>query len=223
MYAPAQMVQMYAPVTSQERFVNQNSKMLKVAMGPDVLARTGAMVAYEGFIQFNYDHPDIGRYMQQWATGEQLPLMRCTGQGNLFLAHGGADIVCFQLNNESICVNNSNVLAFDAHLQWSVDVVRGAAALASGGLFNIVIQGSGWVAITSHGPPIVLRAEQAPTWVDFDSIIAWSHNLQTNVKTSIGWKNLIGKGSGEAFQLGFTGQGYVIVEPYEPPPPPATA
>ncbi len=220
MYAPAEMVQMYAPVQSQERFVNQNSKMLKVLMGPDVLARTGAMVAYEGYIQFNYDHPDIGRYMQQWATGEQLPLMRCTGQGNLFLAQGGSDIVCFQLNNESICVNNTNVLAFDAHLQWSVDVVRGAAALASGGLFNIVIQGTGWVAITSHGPPIVLRAEQAPTWVDFDSIIAWSHSLQTTVKTSIGWKNLIGKGSGEAFQLGFQGQGYVIVEPYEPPPPP---
>ena len=190
-------------------------------MGPDVLARTGAMVAYEGMMQFAYDHPDMGKYMQQWATGESVPLMRVYGQGNLFLAHGGADIVCFQLNNESICVNNTNVLAFDAHLQWSIDVVRGAAALASGGLFNVVIQGSGWVAITSKGPPIVLRAEQAPTWVDFDAVIAWSHNLQTNVKTSIGLKNLIGKGSGEAFQLGFNGQGYVIVQPCEPLPTPA--
>jgi uncharacterized protein (AIM24 family) len=120
-------------------------------------------------------------------------------------------------------VNNTNVLAFDAHLNWQIDRVRGAAAMSSGGLFNVVISGQGWVAITSKGPPIVLRAEQAPTWVDFDSIIAWSHSLQTDVKTSIGWKNLIGKGSGEAFQLGFKGQGYVIVQPYEPPPAPATA
>lgn len=221
MYGPADLQTMYAPIQTQDRFSNQSSKMLKVLMGPDVLARAGSMVAYEGYVQFTYDHPDISRYMQQWATGEGLPLMRCTGQGDLYLADAGADVVCFQLNNESICVNNTNVLAFDGHLQWNVDVVRGAAALASGGLFNIVIQGQGWVAITSHGPPIVLRAEQAPTWVDFDSIIAWSHSLQTTVKTSIGLKNLIGKGSGEAFQLGFQGQGYVIVQPYEPPPTPA--
>ncbi len=35
-------------ISGQNRFALQNSQMLRVALGPDVLAAKGAMVAYQG-------------------------------------------------------------------------------------------------------------------------------------------------------------------------------
>ena len=45
--------------------------------------------------------------------------------------------------------------------------------------------------------------------------MAWSANLQTQLKTSFKAGALIGRGSGEAVQVGFHGQGFVIVQPSE--------
>ena len=39
--------------------------------------------------------------------------------------------------------------------------------------------------------------------------------MSTSIKTDVNVKNLIGKGSGESIQVGFTGQGWVLVQPSE--------
>ena len=69
------------------------------------------------------------------------------------LSDYGADVVCLSLNNESVSVNGTNLLAFDAHLQWGVERVKGLAKFAGQGLFNVAVSGAGWVAITSRGTP----------------------------------------------------------------------
>ena len=78
------------------------------------------------------------------------------------------------------------------------------------------------MALTSDGPPVVLNAAEAPTFADTNAVVAWSANLQTQLKTSFKAGALIGRGSGEALQVSFYGQGFVIVQPSEGFPPVAT-
>jgi hypothetical protein len=65
----------------------QNSKLPKIALDGHVMARQGAMVAYQGQIEFQaMGSGGIGRFIQQKLTGEGIPLMQATGRGDLFLA-----------------------------------------------------------------------------------------------------------------------------------------
>ncbi|AZK96392.1 MULTISPECIES: AIM24 family protein [Streptomyces] len=209
----------YAPTPLAARMENHGRTMLKVAMatGHDLYARTGSMIAYEGFVQYEANPPSAQQALTQWATGEGAPIMRCHGDGVLYLADYGADVVVIYLNNDSLSVNGSNVLAFDAHLQWSVQKVKGMAKLAGTGLWNVEIAGTGWVALTSRGTPIVVDCGrgQDETYVDPDALVAWSPHLKVKAKRSMKAGALIGRGTGEAYQMAFSGEGIVVVQPSE--------
>ena len=86
--------------------------------------------------------------------------------------------------------------------------------MMAGGVFNTTFTGTGTVAITSHGSPVVLNVD-APTYADIQAAIAWSSSLTTAVRRTAGAGAIIGRGSGEAFQLGFSGQGFVVVQASE--------
>lgn len=208
----------YAEVSSGERVALQNSKLLKVLLGNDVLARQGSMVAFQGAIDFDHEGAGAARFLKKALTGEGLPLMRCHGQGELFLAEGAKYVHIIYLDNAGLSVNGRNVLAFEPSLSWDIARVQGASVVA-GGLFNTRMQGSGWVAVTTKGEPVVLRTDQ-PTFVDTDAVVAWSAGLTTSLRRSVKMKALIGKGSGEAVQLAFQGNGIVIVQPSEGDGPP---
>ena len=70
---------------------------------------------------------------------------------------------------------------------------------------------------------LLAKAASRPTpigpFADANALVAWSIGLQTNIKSSVTAGSLIGRGSGEAFQVAFSGQGFVIVQPSEGPPP----
>ena len=63
-------------------------------------------------------------------------------------------------------------------------------------------------------PPVVLNVD-APTYADIHAAVAWSASLTTSVRRTAGASALIGRGSGEAFQLVFNGQGFVVVQASE--------
>ncbi|GAA2952445.1 AIM24 family protein [Streptomyces enissocaesilis] len=209
----------YAPTPIAARMENHGRSMLKVAMatGRDLYARTGSMVAYEGFIQYEPNPPAARQVASQWVTGEGAPIMKCAGDGLLYLADYGADVVVINLDNDSLSVNGSNVLAFDADLRWSVEKVKGMAKFAGQGLWNVEIAGTGWVAVTSRGTPIVVESGRGEdeTYVDPDALVAWSPNLKVKGKRSFKASALVGRGSGEAYQMAFSGEGIVVVQPSE--------
>ncbi|MDF2712106.1 AIM24 family protein [Nonomuraea muscovyensis] len=198
-------------------FALQNSKMLVVHLPPEVLARQGSMVAFQGQMDFGYEGGGVGKMFKKMVTGEGAPLMRVTGQGRLFLADNADDIHLFYLENEALTVNGRNLLALDAHLTWDIQRVQGAG-VAAGGLFNTTIKGTGWVAVTAHGTPVLLDASQAPTYADGQSAVCWSAGLHVGVNRTFKAGALIGRGSGEAMQLAFQGQGFVLVQASEGPP-----
>jgi uncharacterized protein (AIM24 family) len=193
---------------------NQNSRMLRVRLGEPFMARQGSMVAYQGNVDFAFEGGGAGKFLKKAFTGEGLPLMRCQGQGDVFLAEQANDVHLLNLNNSGLSISGKNVLAFSANLDWNIERVKGGS-IATGGLFNTTLRGTGWVALTTDGPPVVLNAAEAPTFADTNAVVAWSANLQTQLKTSFKAGALIGRGSGEALQVSFYGQGFVIVQPSE--------
>jgi uncharacterized protein (AIM24 family) len=209
----------FAPTRPAARMETHGQSMLKVVMqsGQDLFARTGSMVAYEGFVQYEPNPPAVRQMASQWLTGEGAPLMRCHGDGLLYLADYGANVVVINLNGDGISVNATNLLAFDAHLQWGVERVKGLAKFAGQGMWNTRISGQGWVALTSRGKPIVVDCGggEDETYVDPDALVAWSPNLRVKGKRSFKAQSLIGRGSGEAYQMAFSGQGIVVVQPSE--------
>ncbi|MBU9766182.1 DUF2510 domain-containing protein [Mycobacterium sp. TNTM28] len=192
----------------------QNKKMLRVRLGEPFMARQGSMVAYQGNVDFAFEGGGASKFIKKALTGEGLPLMRCQGSGDVFLADQGFDVHLLQLSNSGLSISGKNVLAFSSSLDWNIERVRGGS-IATGGLFNTTLRGTGWVALTTDGPPVVLDAAEAPTFADTNAVVAWSAHLQTQIKTSFKAGALIGRGSGEALQVAFHGNGFVIVQPSE--------
>ena len=192
----------------------QNGKLLRVRIAEPFMARQGAMVAYQGQVNFAYQGGGAGKFLKKALTGEGLSLMRVEGAGDVFLANGAEHVHILHINNSGISINGAHVLAFSGSLDWNVERVKGGS-IAAGGLFNTTLRGTGWVAITTDGEPVVLNAAEAPTFADTDAIVAWSIELQTSIQKSFTAGSLIGRGSGEAFQVAFAGQGFVIVQPSE--------
>jgi uncharacterized protein (AIM24 family) len=216
LFAPENMEQQ-----GQDTFSLQNSKMLKVRLNGELMARKGTMVAYQGQMNFEYQGSGgIGKFLKKALTGEGAPLMKVGGQGELFLAHDADDIHLIRLENDALTVNGGNILAFEPSIQWDIRKVEGAGMMA-GGLFNTLLQGSGWVAITTHGAPVILETAQQPTFADAQSAVAWSANLQTRVHAQVKLGAFFGRSSGESIQMGFAGQGFVIVQASEGPTVPA--
>src|SRR6188472_4823706 len=109
--------------------------------------------------------------------------MRCQGQGDVFLAERAYDVHLLNINNSGLSISGKNVLAFSSSLDWNIERVKGGS-IAAGGLFNTTLRGTGWVAITTDGDPVVLNAAEAPTFADIQAIVAWSVDLQTSITKS---------------------------------------
>jgi uncharacterized protein (AIM24 family) len=196
----------------------QNSKMLKVELNGDLMARTGAMVAYQGQVQFQaLGSGGMGKWIKSKLTGEGVPLMKLTGRGDVFLADRAADVHLIDLEpGDAITINGSNVLAFDSTVQYDIKMVQGLGMFSAAGMFNCVFTGQGRIAITTKGTPVVLTVDQ-PTYADPQAAICWSASLSTGYHRAeqLGIGTLLGRRTGEAFTMSFTGQGFVVVQPSE--------
>ena len=203
---------------SQDAFALQNSKLLKVSLNQvTIQAKLGSMVAYQGEVSFEHaGSGGMSRMLKKAVTGEGTTLMKMSGSGEVFLADTAQDIHLIKLENDAITCNGANVLAFDAGIDWDIQKVQGGpSSMMAGGLFNMALTGTGWVAIISDGPPVLLNTGDAATYADPQAAITWSSGVSTSIKTDVKLKNFIGRGSGETLQMAFQGAGWVLVQPSE--------
>ena len=140
----------------------QNSKMLKVELNGEIMARTGSMVAYQGQMQFQaLGSGGMGKWLKSKVTGEGVPLMKIAGQGDLFLADRASDVHLIDLEpGDAITINGTNVLAFESSVQYDIKMVQGLGMFSSAGMFNCVFTGHGRIAITTKGTPVVMTVDQ---------------------------------------------------------------
>jgi uncharacterized protein (AIM24 family) len=199
----------------------QNSKMLKIELNGECMARTGTMVAYQGQVQFQaLGSGGVGKWLKQKLTGEGVPLMRLSGRGDVFLANDAADVHLIDLEpGDALSINGASVLAFDSSLRYDIKMVQGMGMLSAAGMFNCVFSGQGRIAITTKGTPVVLTVDQ-PTYADPQAAVCWSASLQTGYHRAeqLGLGTLLGRRTGEAFTMSFAGQGFVVVQASEEPP-----
>ena len=208
----------YRETGSQDPFALQNKKMLKIQMhyGP-VWAKTGSMVCYQGDVKFeNKGSGGLSKMIRKAATGEGVDMMQCTGQGELFVAERAAEIQVMYLENDSISVNGANVLAFSSSIDWDIHRVQARGAALTGGLYNVSLRGTGYVAVTSEGEPVALDVASAPTFADAQAVVMWTAGVTMDVRVDTGGlRSMVRGGTGETFQMAFGGQGYVLVQPSE--------
>jgi len=201
-----------------DRWVLQSKRMLRVSLGPDVLATKGAMVAYQGQIEFHHQGAGgLGKFVRKALSSEDNPTMRVSGQGEVFIAHAASEVFLIVLEGDGISINGPSLLAYDATLESDVHRTQGAGMFMGGGMFNVLVQGTGTVALATEGEPMLLDCSQQPTFVDPQAAVCWSANLTPNAVSSMNVGSLLRGGSGEAMQYSFHGPGFVVVQPSEGP------
>ncbi|MEZ6076221.1 MAG: AIM24 family protein [Pirellulaceae bacterium] len=170
----------------------KNDRMLEVNLDSMVWMKAGAMVAYVGQIKFTRRpaRTRIGSLLKRSVTGEGAKLTKAEGRGRLYLADSGKTIKILRLEQESIFVNGSDLLALEPTVKWEIKMMRKLAAVVSGGFFNVKLNGSGLVAITTHFEPITLLVKPGvPVRTDPNATIAWSGNLTPAFKTDVSLKS----------------------------------
>ena len=205
-----------------------NEKMLEVKLGnEEVFARKGAMVSYQGEVQFSRSFL-AGQGVQSLAmravTNEGYAMMAAKGSGSVYYAHAGLFVTIIPVRGETLYVESDTLLAFDARLtagtmflgnQGGIQgVVRGA--VSGQGLFTTTLQGTGEVAILSDGNTIGLPVTpDVPVFVDPQAYIGHTGQLSSSIVTDLNWKTFVGQASGESYQMKFTGQGTVYIQASE--------
>jgi uncharacterized protein (AIM24 family) len=138
--------------------------------------------------------------------------------------HGGLHVNVIELQGDTLYVEADRLLVYDASLQSGTmflgeqgglsGVIRGQ--MTGQGLFTTTLSGHGSVAVLSHGGVIELPiSPQRPIHVDPQAYVAHRGQVQNKLSTSLGLRDLVGRGSGEAFQLELSGQGIVYVQASE--------
>ncbi|MGH3242789.1 MAG: AIM24 family protein [Spirillospora sp.] len=207
-----------------------NSKMLQVPIGPgqEVYSKRGAMLAYTGPVSFAPTATagqGIGGTLGRAVAGERSAMMHVTGQGSVLFGHGGLEVTVIDLQGaDTLYVEADRLLVHDASLQVGTmfmgeqggvrGIVRGA--VTGQGLFTSTLLGNGSCAVLSHGGVMELPISQGrPVHVDPQAYVAHRGQVQNKLTTAVGLRDLVGRGSGEAFQLELSGLGVVYVQASE--------
>ncbi|WP_250400802.1 AIM24 family protein [Streptomyces cellostaticus] len=207
-----------------------NSKMVEASVlpGQRLFSQRGAMLAYRGEVSFT---PDVrggqGGLMSmigRRVAGEATPLMSVEGSGTVFFGHGGHHVHVVELTGDTLYVEADRLLAFEGTLRQGtmfmgsqggvMGLVRGQAT--GQGLFTTTLQGRGSVAVMAHGGVFEIPiTPQRPVHVDPQAYVAHHGEVRNRLSTALGWREMVGRGSGEAFQLELSGSGTVYVQASE--------
>lgn len=217
-------------------FTAVNGKVVAAAVAPgrEVLAQRGAMLAYTGQVTFSPVRTgpgsggfggSIGGMLGRRLAGEQVPMMVAQGSGAVHYGYGGLYVTVVDLDGSGpLSAEADRLLAHDANLQPTVVFlgrqggIRGAVRgkVTGQGLFTTQLQGVGSAALLSHGGTIDLPVTPSrPVAVDPQAYVGHYGNLEVTVTASVGWREAVGRGSGEAIQLKVTGTGTVYVQASE--------
>jgi uncharacterized protein (AIM24 family) len=210
-------------------FEKVNGKVISTPVGPgqEVLAKRGAMLAYSGQVTFrpiSGPRPGIGGMLSRALTQENAPMMVAEGQGTVSYGYAGLAVHLVTLDGvQMLSAESDRLLVHDANLQTaSVFLgqqggIRGAVrgAVTGQGLFTTQLSGAGQVALLAHGQVLELPVGGRPVVVDPQAYVGHLGNITVEVSANIGWREAVGKGSGEAIQLKLNGTGTVFVQASE--------
>lgn len=207
-----------------------NSKIVeaRVVPGQRLFSQRGAMIAYTGEVSFTPNvqsgQGGLGSMIGRRLAGEAAPLMTVEGNGTVLFGHGGHHVEVIELSGDTLYVEADRLLAFDGTLEQGtmfmgsqggvMGMVRGQ--VSGQGLFTTTLAGHGSVAVMAHGGVIRLPITPGnPVHVDPQAYVAHHGDVRNKLSAALGWRDVVGRGSGEAFRLELSGQGAVFVQASE--------
>ena len=203
-------------------FELENPKMLEAHVNGAIWSKPGAVIAHRGDLTFHREgmaENGIGTALLKMVAGEMAPLTKIQGQGLCYLADKAKNVTILRLENETLNVNGSDLLAFENSVNYEINMHRRVAGVLSGGLFSVKLSGIGMVAVMSHGQPTTIKVTPGePVSTDPNATVAWSGNLSPDIRIDASLRNLVGRGGGETFQMVFRGEGFVVIQPFEQSP-----
>ncbi|MBZ6175882.1 AIM24 family protein [Streptomyces olivaceus] len=211
-------------------FEEINSKMVRafVSPGQRLFSQRGAMLAYQGDVSFTPNvtggRGGVASMIGRRVANEDTPLMTVEGSGTVFFGHGGHHVQVINLSGDTLYVEADRLLAFEGTLDQStvflgsqggvMGMVRGQ--VSGQGLFTTSLTGHGSVAVMAHGGVFeVPITPQRPVRIDPQAYVAHHGDVRNKLSTALGWRDMVGRGSGEAFQLELSGSGTVFVQASE--------
>lgn len=207
-----------------------NSKMVesRVTPGQRLFSQRGAMLAYRGAVSFTPNiqggQGGVGSMIGRRLKGEATPLMTVEGDGSVMFGHGGHHVHVVDLTGETLYVEADRLLAFEGTLEQGTMFMGsegGVMGLVRGqftgqGLFTTTLSGHGAVAVMAHGGVLELPiVPDRPVHVDPQAYVAHRGQVRNRLSTALGWREMVGRGSGEGFQLELSGHGTVCVQASE--------
>ncbi|AYN39352.1 AIM24 family protein [Streptomyces dangxiongensis] len=207
-----------------------NSKMVEASVlpGQRLFSQRGAMLAYKGDVSFTPNvqggQGGVMSMIGRRVAGEATPLMTVEGSGTVFFGHGGHHVHVIGLTGDTLHVEADRLLAFEGTLRQGtmfMGAQGGVMGLVRGqvtgqGLFTTTLQGHGSVAVMAHGGVFALPVTpERPVHVDPQAYVAHHGEVRNRLSTALGWRDMVGRGSGEAFQLELSGNGTVYVQASE--------
>ncbi|MFJ2813797.1 AIM24 family protein [Streptomyces sp. NPDC087294] len=207
-----------------------NSKMVEATVlpGQRLFSQRGAMLAYQGEVSFTPNlqggQGGIMSAIGRRVANEATPLMTVEGSGTVLFGHGGHHVQVIELTGDTLYVEADRLLAFEGTLRQGtmfmgaqggvMGMVRGQ--VTGQGLFTTTLQGQGAVAVMAHGGVFEIPiTPQRPVHVDPQAYVAHHGEVRNRLSTALGWRDMVGRGSGEGFQLELSGNGSVFVQASE--------
>eukprot|EP00761_Pharyngomonas_kirbyi_P012392 gb/GECH01012419.1/.p1 GENE.gb/GECH01012419.1/~~gb/GECH01012419.1/.p1 ORF type:complete len:231 (+),score=53.67 gb/GECH01012419.1/:1-693(+) len=226
----AEWAQQHAVQPSQERFQTPNSDVVCVHLQDNMAyAKVGSMIAYQGKVTLTregmFAH-GVGSYLKKKFTGEGATLVKAVAEGDSYIYFADnskkVSVIHLQDENDTVVVNGNDVLVFEESVKWDIVTNSSLGGHMQGGWFSMKFRGPGYIAMTTHGSPLPLTITPGvPLCTDPHNTVAWSGHLSPSMKADISFKSLIGRGSGDTFQMKFDGQsGFVIIQTTEEKPQP---
>ena len=200
----------------------------EVLPGQRMFSQRGAMVGYRGEVSFTPNvqggQGGFGSMLGRRVANEATPLMTVEGHGTVMFGHGGHHVEVIELDGDTLCVEADRLLAFDGSLRQGtmflgkdggiMGMVRGQ--VTGQGLFTTTLAGQGAVAVMAHGGVIQLPiTPEHPVHVDPQAYVAHHGDVRNRLSTALSWRDMVGRGSGEGFQLELSGNGAVFVQASE--------
>src|SRR5262245_22481227 len=137
-------------------FTLESDRMLRIDVDGGVWLKPGAAVAYRGDIVFNRLATLEAQSISDAAFRELTPIVRASGQGRLYCGHRGEQVRIVTLADETLFVVWDELLAFEESLAFEPGLVGQGIGIATGGLIQVKLSGSGSIAMTTHGEPLTL-------------------------------------------------------------------
>ena len=207
-----------------------NSRVVEAEIRPGriVFSQRGAMLAYRGEVSFTPNlqggQGGLASMIGRRIAGEDTPLMTVEGDGTVMFGHGGHHVSVIEPAGNTLYVEADRLLAFEGTLRQGtvflgsqggvMGMVRGQ--VTGQGLFTTTLQGHGSVAVMAHGGLLELPiTPDRPVHVDPQAYVAHRGDVRNSLSTALGWRDMVGRGSGEAFQLELSGSGTVYVQASE--------